>query len=62
MAIIDWEQAGWYPEYWEYCKMHFGAADDDEWLTDDWPSMITEHDEDAFWAFSEYYMWRTGWA
>lgn len=20
-AIIDWEQAGWYPEYSEYCKV-----------------------------------------
>lgn len=23
-AIIDWEFAGWYPEYWEYTKMYFG--------------------------------------
>ncbi|KAL1850170.1 hypothetical protein Daus18300_013038 [Diaporthe australafricana] len=22
-AIIDWEFAGWYPEYWEYTKMHW---------------------------------------
>lgn len=20
LAIVDWEQAGWYPDYWEYCK------------------------------------------
>lgn len=20
-GIIDWEEAGWYPKYWEYCKM-----------------------------------------
>ena len=19
-AVIDWEFAGWYPEYWEYCR------------------------------------------
>ncbi len=19
-GIVDWEQAGWYPDYWEYCK------------------------------------------
>lgn len=24
-AIIDWEFAGWYPEYWEYTKMHWVA-------------------------------------
>ena len=23
-GIIDWEFAGWYPEYWEYTKMYFG--------------------------------------
>lgn len=23
VGIIDWELAGWYPEYWEYTKMHF---------------------------------------
>jgi hypothetical protein len=27
-GIIDWEFAGWYPEYWEYTKMHFGGAGD----------------------------------
>ena len=20
-AIIDWYQTGWYPDYWEYCKL-----------------------------------------
>lgn len=23
-AIIDWEFAGWFPEYWEYTKIHYG--------------------------------------
>lgn len=23
-AVIDWEFAGWYPEYWEYTKAYFG--------------------------------------
>lgn len=22
-AIVDWETAGWYPEYWEYTKIHY---------------------------------------
>jgi aminoglycoside phosphotransferase (APT) family kinase protein len=59
-AIIDWEQAGWYPEYWEFCKMHFGVAGDHEWDIYDWPSKVLEPDEDAYWAFSTYYQWRTG--
>ncbi|KFY12693.1 hypothetical protein V492_03725 [Pseudogymnoascus sp. VKM F-4246] len=25
-AIIDWEFAGWYPEYWEYTKMYFAEG------------------------------------
>ena len=24
-AIVDWGSAGWYPEYWEYTKIHFDA-------------------------------------
>ena len=23
-GIIDWEFAGWYPEYWNYTKVHYG--------------------------------------
>jgi hypothetical protein len=26
VAIIDWEFAGWYPEYWEYTRMFFGST------------------------------------
>jgi hypothetical protein len=25
-AIIDWECAGWYPEYWEYTMAHYNAV------------------------------------
>lgn len=59
-AILDWEQAGWYPEHWEYCKMCFGAAGDEEWTTDDWPEKILEVHEDAWWAFGSYTLWRGG--
>lgn len=56
-GIIDWEQAGWYPEYWEYCKLHFGVAENHEWLTAGWPDKVTEPFEDAFLAFGEYHNW-----
>lgn len=59
-AILDWEQAGWYPEYWEHGKMYFGAGEDDEWTAQDWPGKIIEHDEDVYRAFMEYYLWRNG--
>ncbi|KAM3422441.1 hypothetical protein BST61_g2789 [Cercospora zeina] len=26
VAIIDWECAGWYPEYWEYTKAHYNSV------------------------------------
>ncbi|KAJ5256621.1 hypothetical protein N7478_012725 [Penicillium angulare] len=29
-AIVDWEFAGWYPEYWEYTKAHYGQIDRQE--------------------------------
>lgn len=57
-AIIDWEQAGWYPEYWEYCKMMYGVNIYHDWRAEDWPDKITKPFEDAFFAFSEYSLWR----
>lgn len=35
VAIVDWEQSGWYPEYWEYCKADAFTgweADGTHWL------------------------------
>lgn len=29
-GIIGWEQAGWYPEYWECCKILYGVELDHE--------------------------------
>lgn len=31
-AVVDWESAGWYPDYWEYA----GSFVDFDWI-DDWP-------------------------
>ncbi|KAH6875990.1 phosphotransferase enzyme family-domain-containing protein [Alternaria rosae] len=33
-GIVDWECAGWYPEYWEYSKMHFTVRHTPRWITD----------------------------
>ena len=30
-AIIDWETAGFYPEFWEYCRMHDPGFQTPEW-------------------------------
>ena len=37
VVIVDWECAGWYPEYWEY----FAAFVAFRW-NDDWPSRLEE--------------------
>ncbi|KAJ8064451.1 hypothetical protein OCU04_006789 [Sclerotinia nivalis] len=31
-GIVDWENAGWYPEYWEHTKCHFGVMIHKRWL------------------------------
>ncbi|KAG8163100.1 hypothetical protein KVR01_007578 [Diaporthe batatas] len=33
-GIIDWEEAGWYPSYWEYCKMKLVIDEEHEVFTD----------------------------
>lgn len=43
-AIIDWEFAGWYPEYWEVTKAHYNyfSKDWEEYLAIALPSYKTE--------------------
>ncbi|KAJ6088363.1 hypothetical protein N7486_009624 [Penicillium sp. IBT 16267x] len=31
IVIIDWEKAGWYPAYWEYCMAVWALRWDDDW-------------------------------
>ncbi|KAF8851619.1 kinase-like protein [Acephala macrosclerotiorum] len=31
-GIVDWENAGFFPEYWEYTKCHFGVRLSKRWL------------------------------
>lgn len=32
VAIVDWEDAGWYPSYWEYCILFAPEIWRDDWL------------------------------
>jgi hypothetical protein len=34
--ILDWETAGFYPEFWEYCQMH-----DPKWMTPAWTYVLS---------------------
>lgn len=31
VAVIDWAQSGWYPDYWEFCKAEYTADPTSEW-------------------------------
>lgn len=57
-TIIDWEQAGWYPEHWECCKMLYGVENHHEWLVEEWPDKVVEPFEDAALAMEQYIQWR----
>lgn len=39
LAIIDWHQSGWYPDYWEFCKMSYSVLDGD-WTKDYIPRIL----------------------
>ena len=57
-GIVDWEQAGWYPEYWEYCKMHIAVHEDHDWCKSGWIKKITECYDDAMEAVADYWLVR----
>ncbi|EXU97470.1 aminoglycoside 3'-phosphotransferase/choline kinase domain protein [Metarhizium robertsii] len=57
-GIIDWEQAGWYPEYWEYCKLLYGVEYQHEWRSDGWADKIMRPFETEWDVFAEYALWR----
>lgn len=58
VGIIDWEQAGWYPDYWEYCKLLYGVEYAHEWWDAGWVDPVMEPFETACFAFAEYVSWR----
>lgn len=51
VAIIDWEQSGWFPDYWEFCKAEYTAE-----FGSDWHNYILEYLEEpaAIEAFITY--------
>ncbi|KAG0159976.1 hypothetical protein PDIDSM_7503 [Penicillium digitatum] len=44
-AIVDWQFGGWYPEYWEYTKAHYGQIDRPEWY-DGLENAMERYDEE----------------
>ncbi|KAF2793231.1 hypothetical protein K505DRAFT_385865 [Melanomma pulvis-pyrius CBS 109.77] len=52
VAILDWEQAGWYPDYWEDCKARFTASYSGEWRG--WIDQFLDPYPEALEAFDFY--------
>jgi hypothetical protein len=42
LAIIDWRQSGWYPDYWEFCKAAYTAEVHGEWMNVYIPMFLKE--------------------
>ncbi|CAG8175671.1 unnamed protein product [Penicillium salamii] len=55
LAIVDWGQAGWYPDYWEYCKALYTCWYEDEWRRD-WVDNFLSPRLREFEVFAEYTM------
>ncbi|UZP36691.1 hypothetical protein NXS19_004507 [Fusarium pseudograminearum] len=54
MAIIDWEQSGWYPAYWEFFKAEMTTKLGSEWRAEYLPKVLDEPDPDCCEAFCSY--------
>ncbi|PYH86282.1 hypothetical protein BO82DRAFT_418729 [Aspergillus uvarum CBS 121591] len=55
LVLIAWEQAGWYPDYWEYCKALYTCFMGTEWHTD-YIDKFLQPRTDVYDVFSEYTM------
>ncbi|KAM5477064.1 hypothetical protein MauCBS54593_000335 [Microsporum audouinii] len=53
LAVIDWTHAGWYPEYWEYCKALYTAHYNGDWRNV-WIPTFLDHYTVEFDVFAEY--------
>jgi thiamine kinase-like enzyme len=59
VGIVDWEQAGWFPEYWEFCKMCYAVNEEHEWCATGWvDKVMNETYEDTWFAVLQYFVWR----
>jgi hypothetical protein len=55
VAIVDWGQAGWYPDYWEYCKAAYTSYHSGNWRNR-WIPVFLDPRTDEQEAFAEYVM------
>ncbi|KAE8338366.1 hypothetical protein BDV24DRAFT_88554 [Aspergillus arachidicola] len=55
IVVVDWQQSGWYPDYWEYCKALYTCWDGDEWHKEHIDRFLKPR-EDVYSLFSYYCM------
>ncbi|KAL1955308.1 hypothetical protein VTO42DRAFT_8840 [Malbranchea cinnamomea] len=55
LAVVDWAHAGWYPDYWEYCKALYTSHHDGEWRNI-WIAKFLDQYTVEFAVFAEYVM------
>jgi thiamine kinase-like enzyme len=53
VGIVDWAPAGWYPDYWEFCKARYTSFFNEEWSTT-WIPKFLESREDELYVFSYF--------
>ncbi|KKZ62391.1 hypothetical protein EMCG_03218 [[Emmonsia] crescens] len=54
LAIIDWRQSGWYPDYWEFCKAEHTAEVNGEWMNVYIPMFLNKPTSSCLEAFDFY--------
>ncbi|KAF4459748.1 phosphotransferase family [Fusarium albosuccineum] len=54
VALIDWRQSGWYPDYWEFCKAEITPEGRSEWVTEYIPRFLEEPDDATLEGFESY--------
>ncbi|KAI1781467.1 phosphotransferase enzyme family protein [Hypoxylon cercidicola] len=42
VAVLDWEQSGFYPEYWEYCRALWRPSWDRSWMKEGFVDKVLE--------------------
>jgi len=48
LALIDWGQSGWYPDYWEFFKMCYTTHWEEEWRKTWIPKMIEPQEHEKY--------------
>jgi len=55
LAVVDWAHAGWYPDYWEYCKACYTSCYSGEWRSQ-WIPKFLDVQEEEHEVFAEHIM------